>query len=238
MKPNVSPLATCAHSSDQFRERLNMYCRAASAAGVAALALVQPAEGEIVYTPTNVLISVRGLNSYALDLNADGTTDFLINEVARQSIDQSGGTSLVFARPANLSNGVVGYGGKASALQAGDSIGSGRAFRGGKMASLFTFIGTEFQIRGKWGDVKNRYLGLKFQINGETHYGWARLNVGGKPLVANLTGYAYETVPNMPIAAGKTKGPDGASSPKQAKSDGTQATLGTLAAGTAVPARP
>lgn len=213
-----------------------MYCRAA-AAGVAVLALVQAAEGEIVYTPANVLISVGGLNSYALDLNADGTTDFLINEVARQSIDMSGGTSLVFARPAVVSNGIVGYGGKASALPAGASIGSGRTFRGGKMASLFTFIGTEFQIHGKWGDVKNRYLGLKFQINGETHFGWARLNVGGKPLVANLTGYAYETVPNMPIAAGKTKGPDGASPSTQAKSDGAQATLGTLAAGTAVPDR-
>jgi hypothetical protein len=220
-----------------FHQRLNMYCSAAGAAGVAALALVQPAAGEIVYTPTNVLISVGGLNSYALDLNADGTTDFLINEVARQSIDQSGGTSLVFARPAMMGNGIVGYGGRASALQAGDSIGSGKAFNGGKMASLFTFMTSEFQIRGKWGDVKNRYLGFKFQINGETHYGWARLNVGGKPLVANLTGYAYETVPNMPIVAGKTKGPKEALSPAQPNSAAAQATLGKLALGAAAPAR-
>jgi hypothetical protein len=28
------------------------------------------------------------------------------------------------------------------------------------------------------------------------------------PLNATLTGYAYETVPNKPIIAGKTKGPD------------------------------
>jgi hypothetical protein len=55
---------------------------------------------------------------------------------------------------------------------------------------------------------------LKFSIGGQTHYGWARLNVtvtftglfksGGTYAV--LTGYAYETVPNTPIVTGKTKG--------------------------------
>jgi len=60
--------------------------------------------------------------------------------------------------------------------------------------------------------VTRRYLGLKFQIYGQTHYGWARLSVhfegaaGG--LEAHLTGYAYETIPNKPIIAGKTHGPD------------------------------
>jgi hypothetical protein len=53
-----------------------------------------------------------------------------------------------------------------------------------------------------------RYLGLKFQINGETHYGWARLNVQVNTtkltIYSRLTGYAYETTPNTPIAAGQT----------------------------------
>jgi hypothetical protein len=38
------------------------------------------------------------------------------------------------------------------------------------------------------------------------------LNVSSNPenykITATLTGYAYETVPNKPIIAGKTKGPD------------------------------
>ena len=63
-------------------------------------------------------------------------------------------------------------------------------------------------------NVSNRYLGLKFTINGKTHYGWARLNVsfqinqGRGTLKATLTGYAYETIPNKAIVAGRTKGPD------------------------------
>ena len=67
---------------------------------------------------------------------------------------------------------------------------------------------------GLWNNVKNRYLGLKFTINGTTHFGWARLNVtwttmfGNHKVTGVLTGYAYETVPNKPIVTGKTKGPE------------------------------
>jgi hypothetical protein len=58
-------------------------------------------------------------------------------------------------------------------------------------------------------------LGLRFTIVGETHYGWARLStVSG----IFLNGYAYETIPNKPIIAGKTHGKD-------------EATLGRLAQG-------
>jgi len=59
--------------------------------------------------------------------------------------------------------------------------------------------------------VNNRYLGVKFEIKGQTHFGWARLNVQVQlplTITATLTGYAYETIPNKPIMAGKTKGPD------------------------------
>jgi len=51
---------------------------------------------------------------------------------------------------------------------------------------------------------------LRFKIHGKTHYGWARLSIpfADYKFTATLTGYAYETVPNKPIIAGKTKGPD------------------------------
>jgi hypothetical protein len=55
-----------------------------------------------------------------------------------------------------------------------------------------------------------RYLGLRFVIAGKLHYGWARLDVTGNGegvFNAVLTGYAYETVANKGIVAGRTKGP-------------------------------
>jgi len=59
----------------------------------------------------------------------------------------------------------------------------------------------------------DRYLGLRFSIKGKIHYGWARLNVkvaegSDFDITATLTGYAYETIPNKPIVAGKIKGTD------------------------------
>jgi hypothetical protein len=60
---------------------------------------------------------------------------------------------------------------------------------------------------GPWGNVADKFLGLRFGINGEPHYGWARLTVDvrreGFPTIrARLTGYAYETEPNKTILAG------------------------------------
>ena len=87
------------------------------------------------------------------------------------------------------------------------------------------------QYRGNWIHVVNRYLGLKFQLNGETHFGWARLTVKlslQAPMQVLLTGYAYETQPNTPIIAGQEHGPD-----TRALSEGAPqpASLGVLALG-------
>jgi hypothetical protein len=96
---------------------------------------------------------------------------------------------------------------------------------------------------GQWANggkgVKNRYLGLKFQIKGKTHFGWARLTVrfNHRQWDSTLTGYAYETVANKSIITGKTKGPDEASSvgPANASAANTPTakpvTLGLLAMG-------
>jgi hypothetical protein len=49
---------------------------------------------------------------------------------------------------------------------------------------------------------------MKFFIKGKIHFGWARLTVTlAKPVMnALLIDYAYETIPNKPIIAGKTEG--------------------------------
>ncbi|MBK9525676.1 MAG: T9SS type A sorting domain-containing protein [Bacteroidetes bacterium] len=52
-------------------------------------------------------------------------------------------------------------------------------------------------------DPGPRYLGLRFDIAGATHYGWARLRV---PNAGEFTlmDYAYNSIPNQPILAGQT----------------------------------
>jgi hypothetical protein len=88
--------------------------------------------------------------------------------------------------------------------------------------------------KGYWLSKQLRvvgYLGLRFQVHGKTHYGWARLrvvsNFPDERLDATLLGYAYETVPNKAIIAGKTRGADTITLPMETKAG----TLGYLALG-------
>lgn len=77
----------------------------------------------------------------------------------------------------------------------------------GQMSHL-GFMGCGKPAEARWCVGKNRYIGVRFQISGETHYGWIRLTVTTDPnrhhpsMSAEISAYAYETVPNKPIKAG------------------------------------
>jgi hypothetical protein len=209
--------------SESLHQRLNAYALAASAAGVGMLALARPAEGKIVYTKAHVKIPFWG---YSLDLNHDGQNDFGIlagtGAKGTTSTITYSGIDVGPTRSYGAHNNCVAVGTRthyADALRFGariraslfrtsqqDGVMAERTRNGRKGTSSFN---------GPWANngkgVKNRYLGLKFQIKGKFHYGWARLNLTFPPkgrLELILTGYAYETIPNKPIVAGKTHGPD------------------------------
>jgi hypothetical protein len=185
------------------------------------LALASPAEAEIVYTPTNVKI---GPKSYVpMDLNNDGNPDFAF-ENTTCSCNGRFSTVLQVTWVRTARNEVVEqfrgnhYLG-AAALKAGATIGPHHhfGFQRVRMADDCSSTNCPAGFLGPWANggkgVQNRYLGVEFKISGQTHYGWARLSVSmdrGQHhiIVAHLTGYAYETIPNKPIIAGKTKGPD------------------------------
>jgi hypothetical protein len=194
--------------SPSLHARLNMYALAASSAGVGVLALAQPAQAKVVYTPAHQIIGANGV--YNLDLNQDGTVDFLIQQ---WNYGNWASNNQLLADPA-VGNAVLGSKFRAAALTAGASIGPNQNFIAGAsngevMLSIthFTTGGTSF-VHGSWANVRNRYLGLKFQIAGETHYGWARLSVQRQRFhfIATLTGYAFEDIANTPIIAGETSG--------------------------------
>jgi len=242
---------TCKTSSfsDVVQHQLNTYALVASAAGVGALALSQPAEAKIVYTPANISIPVS--THFPLDLNKDGVNDLSFFWV------------MSFASYAEVSclqtNAVVGYsalqtnssfrrirhrlpGNAAFALRRGANIGPKLGFQG-EQITLWKSVADSGQATylGQWRDVQNGYLGVKFSIQGTTHYGWVRLTVKivpGQPDSSQvvITGYAYETIPDTPIVAGNRKGQDSAGQPAATplKPDtANPATLGALAAGAA-----
>ncbi|HEX8817770.1 MAG TPA: hypothetical protein VF753_19930 [Terriglobales bacterium] len=195
--------------------RLDLYALAASAAGVSLFA-VGPVEAEVVYTKTHQVIGYYGI--YDLDVNHDGAVDFAIQEIGYLTSSTFRFTSRrsLFAKPA-LGNAIAGTGKSASALKPGANIGpTGHFIDGGSngapMATVSVFSRNShhyYDTRGEWAAVNDRYLGLRFKIKGELHYGWARFSVqtGHKNVTCTLTGYAYETVPNRSIQAGQTGAP-------------------------------
>jgi hypothetical protein len=202
---------------ESLNRHLGQYALAASAAGVGLLAVAQPAEAKIVYTPAHK-VTGHNLPGINLDLNHDGVADFRLcrNDDTYHCTATTGAHPLGFysrllARPINKLNGVVGKGTYASALVAGKPIGGHGTFPNGDSVMAWGWeSGSLSHSGGPWLNVTNRYLGFKFVIKGKIHYGWARLNVRWwqGPQKATLTGYAYETIPGKPIITGKTKGPD------------------------------
>lgn len=202
MKPQ--PPRTPSGRSDSVYRQLNMYALAASAAGVSVLALAQPSEAKIIYTKTHQVIGANGV--YPLDLNHDGIIDFLIQ--------QSSTSANRLQAQGAYGNAIEGKNSIASALKKGSAIGPGRSFtsglaQGAEMVFYTCTVGGTFcGWSGRWINVTNLYLGLKFQIHGKTHYGWARLStrVQGSQITATLTGYAYETIAYKGLRAGQTSG--------------------------------
>jgi hypothetical protein len=240
--------------SDSMQQRLGVYAVAATAAGVGIGALAPAAEAEIVYTPAHEKISY---NTVSLDLNHDGVADFTL---IGQFFYARGTNCGVFASAAEGESAVnkvwgdqeiklpFGSAIAASALPAGVIIGqkgfgaqpAGQKILGQFLSIIGTGEGTYRGYYGPWANggkgVTNRFLGLAFVINGETHYGWARLNQGGyRACTGLLTGYAYETTPNKAIATGQTSD-DAADeqavlAPSSIPAEVRPATLGALAWG-------
>jgi hypothetical protein len=208
MAPSSQPRKTRCRLSNSVQRRLNMYVLAAGAAGIGTLILPHPAEARIVYTPAHDFVDGK----LHIDLNHDGISDFMIYSTA--NCGASICVAVLQADENELGNGIAYQNDhglqELSALKLGSGVGSNQKF-----ASWGTMMGYQNSQGGTghwghWFDVKERYLGLKFQIKGKTHYGWARFNVQdqGIAIQALLTGYAYETIPNKPIVTGDTKGPD------------------------------
>jgi hypothetical protein len=212
--------------SDSLNRQLSSYALVASAAGVSVLALARASEAKVVYTETHQ-VTHTGFPLY-IDLNHDGIKDFVLHTT--YYVGSSGFVGLDAAGYRNNNNAVAGrrfsrssyFFSAASALPAGARIGPERKFpvHHPLMAEeLFNRVHTsQYSDVGPWAvkgkGVRNRYLGLKFVIHGKVHYGWARLSVTlghhrqYDDVSGTLTGYAYETIPNKPIIAGQTTGPD------------------------------
>jgi hypothetical protein len=194
----------------QLDKKLLAYAMAASAAGVGVLATAKPAEAHIVATPANISIPENG-GIIEFDVNGDGIPDFGLSAHIYEfagAPPMGNFTSWLRVVPAQAGNAVWGVSSEkdqcAAAVRGGASVNDVRPF---KPEALVMLEAAGSYTHGRksycpWRNENPPYLGLKFLIDGEVHYGWARVNAALRN--TTLTGYAYETIADKPIAAGAT----------------------------------
>lgn len=184
------------------------------AAGAGLGATVE-AEAGIVYT--DVIPDAIAENSVlGIDLNNDGTIDFTLQHftftggyqvdlTSPSAANQVMGTSALVIPPL-IPPGppLVIFPPKPFALTAGTFIPSGPFTR------VDDFAGLVAGSDGKpnWEDGTNAYLGLRFDIDGSNHYGWAHLLVQANTEANRVTlfDYAYCSEPDAGLPAGATEG--------------------------------
>jgi hypothetical protein len=231
LRDQNNSLPTVVRLNSKLERNLAAYITAAGAAGVAVLAAAQPADAKVVYTAANTKLNFGSVGMLPLDLNNDGTADLTFF---------GGSASVGYGDLLGVygdAGGVfVGANNSASALVWGDRVGPKDVFSAGVavMAEVSGCHASTCGYRGKFIKTHDRYLGVRFSIHGQSHYGWVSVNVGNDPSGAVLTGYAYETIPNKPIMAGEKSGPvvAGGTDMNEMRAPSPQpATLGVLARG-------
>ncbi|MCD2258045.1 T9SS type A sorting domain-containing protein [Psychroserpens luteolus] len=171
-----------------------------------AIAGVADASGQISYTNIDPDFSGGVGGEYFLDLDNNGTNDFRIFH----NNASSASSAAILISPLTASNDVLGTSGGTYAypfvLNSGDVISSGgsawnnNGFSGGFQSLNY---GSSCSI-GNWCGVTDGFIGLRFNIGGSTHYGWARLDVPTDNSTAwTIKDMAYNQTANQSILAGQ-----------------------------------
>jgi hypothetical protein len=199
---------------------------------IVAVMLIQITNAQIVYTDVNPDVTTSG--TYNLDLNNDGTIDFVIAHTSKSVIGGKGnckgqtGTNY-YIRITPLNNNQV--------LDAGTNARKGAGTNARKMASSQTIdanatywsnnidqvmFSSEYSCayycfyggcgyyfwptnNGEWyPNGEDGFLGLRLISGGQTFYGWVRMNISSDWSVFTVKDYAYNGSASQAIFAGQS----------------------------------
>ena len=166
-----------------------------------AIAGIVDVNGQIVYTD---IADIGPHNqSLVLDLNGDGR-DF---DIRHDGSSNYGAILKIIPGYASLSNAILGLYNYSNifpfALNASYTISAGNSnWNSNYQYQLLNELQC-YNFNSYWCyGVSDKFLGLRFDIGGNTHYGWARLDVD--PIMEwKLKDYAYNSTPDAPIDTGE-----------------------------------
>jgi methionine-rich copper-binding protein CopC len=202
-----------------LQNRLKTY--ASVAAGVVA---ASTAGAQIVYTDVNPDVTINTIpSSFDIDFNGDLTPEFqlklyysssfyLARVVPMSPLNEVMATSYVdVLNPNDIISGAQSFVNYGSALEINDWYLDlfELAFSTYSYSSItYSSTGTW----GKWGGANtDKYIGVKFDISGNTHYGWIRVDTDfstTNPSAWSMTikDFAYQSIPDSSILAGDMGG--------------------------------
>ncbi len=144
--------------------------------------------------------------SYGIDFNNDGTAEFYIRDAGFDVTHTNAMLMFSWSENGNniWTNGTLATSGwdDVKPLAAGTSIGSNGNWQAQGDAYL-----VNYNDETLFPSDADSYIGFRIKINGNTHYGWAKVHVSGSistGLQIQWLQCAYETSLNTPITAGST----------------------------------
>ena len=135
-------------------------------------------------------------DTFFIDFNDAGPNDVKITHAlagtwGNAKVDPINGTGYIASDTGTATD-------DALVIGAGDLIDAGLNAWGGKNASFYIGWNNFVPFAGA-GD---KYIGVKFVLGGNTHYGWIEVNVASKTTQVTVKRFAYETTADLGINAG------------------------------------
>lgn len=188
----------------ELQNKLTKY----TAAAAAIVAGTTGANAQVMYFDVNPDYSVDddnnngGFTAVGLDMDQDGTNDFIL--AARDTTTATQHVRYTLVAPLG-SNAVAGETPSAYdyalALDAGTMIDNTLNWIAATNTMAYN-VDSSNPYNENWNGVTDKYLGLRFVTGGSTYYGWARLDVQAIGDVWTLKDFAYESTANTGITAG------------------------------------
>jgi len=163
-----------------------------------AIAGVADATGQIVYTDVDPDETIDG-SSFMLDLNGDGVIDYDI--IARSGPEavrmyNTQGNSVLGSNAGGNYN-------YPDVLSSGSAISSGGNFYTDPNYQTLNWDACAY-TNSQWCDGQvDKYVGLRFNVDGNQHYGWAKIDLPADGSSFTIKGYAFNSVPDAEISAGE-----------------------------------
>ena len=175
-----------------------LFFAASAVAGMGAVIIPPPAEAAIVYSGTQST-DVKSSVSVKVDFNGDGQAEFTFNHFYYSS--NSTNSQLAFRPSGSVSFMGTGY--------LPDRLGEGvliddNGIVTSSVAVLAVKVGTDTDSYGNFLG-NSGYLGVKFELDSTTHYGWIQFEANNVASVGTIVDWAYEDTPDKAIKAGAKK---------------------------------